>query len=105
MPPVLGLTVALPEADQAVRRVKDDDDQHDAEDELPGVRKMGGRIEADSLEHGGAGKCAEGVGTAARIAMNTNSPDLVQKPNSGVAICWMIATSVPPTPPRKAEIT
>src|SRR4051812_47272255 len=60
-----GLTVALPEADQAVRRVKDDDDQHDAENELPGVRQVRGGIEPHAFEHRRSGERAEGMSAAA----------------------------------------
>src|SRR6478609_5776743 len=66
MPSLPGLTVALPEADQAVRRVEDDDDQHDAEDELPGVRQVRGGIEPYAFEHRRSSERAESMGAAAQ---------------------------------------
>src|SRR5215475_3090658 len=65
MPSLAGLTVALPEPDQAVRRIQDDDDQDDAENELPGVRQVRSRVEAYALEHRRTRKGAEGMRAAA----------------------------------------
>src|SRR6476660_6475966 len=65
MPSPPGLTVALPKADQAVGRVKDDDDQHDAENELPGVRQVRRGVESHAFEHRSTRKRAEGMGAAA----------------------------------------
>src|SRR3569833_3216492 len=62
MPSLLRLTVALPEADQAIRRVEDDDDQHNAENELPGVRQVRGRVKAYAFEHRRSRERAEGMG-------------------------------------------
>ena len=53
--------VALPEAYQAVRRVENDDDQHHAENELPCVCELSGRIEADDFKHGSPGKRTESM--------------------------------------------
>src|SRR3954471_1733021 len=57
--------VALPEADQSVRRIQNDDDQHQAQNELPRVRKLSGRIEADQFEHRSSSECTESMGAAA----------------------------------------
>src|ERR1019366_2205043 len=57
--------VALPEAYQAVRRVENDDDQHHAENELPCVCELSGRIEADDFKHGSPGKRTKSMRAAA----------------------------------------
>ena len=51
------------QADQSVRRKHDDYDQHDAEDQLPGVDELSRSEKSDRLEHRGAGErtcCAGG---------------------------------------------
>src|SRR3954467_15249851 len=65
MPSLPCCAVALPETDQAVRGIEDDDDQHDTEDELPGIGQVSGRVEAHALEHRRSCECSKSVGTAA----------------------------------------
>src|ERR1043166_10187843 len=65
MPTLPCLAVALPETDQAIRGIEDDDDQHDTEDELPGIGQVSGRVEAHALEHRRSRECSKSVGAAA----------------------------------------
>ena len=67
------------EPDQPAGASRMIDDQHAAEDHLPGVGELGRGVEADELEHRRAGERAKRVAAPPpRMAMNTNSPDLVQ---------------------------
>ena len=105
MPPVLGLTVALPEADQAVRRIKDDDDQHDTEDELPGVRQMGGGIEPHAFEHRSTRERAESMGAAAEDCDEHKLTRLGPEAELGRRDLLNDRYQRAANPPRNAEIT
>src|SRR4051812_31457593 len=65
MPSLPCFAVALPETNQAIRGIEDDDDQHDTEDELPGIGEVSGRVEAHALEHRRSGERSKSVGAAA----------------------------------------
>src|ERR1044072_1688521 len=65
MPALPCLAVALPEPDQAIRGIEDDDDQYDTEAELPAVAQVSGRVEAHALEHHRSRECSKSVGAAA----------------------------------------
>src|SRR3954464_4162882 len=65
MPSLSRLAVALPETDQTIRGIEDDDDQHHAEDELPRIGEVSGRVEAHALEHRRSCECSKSVGAAA----------------------------------------
>src|SRR4051812_23295237 len=64
MPSLPCVAVALPETDQSVRGIEDDDNQHDTEDELPGIGEVSGRVEAHALEYRRSREGSKSVGAA-----------------------------------------